>query len=102
MSDQNDTHLIPLANYRIIGLSGKIGSGKTTLSTYLQNKFNDLEPQSFAENLRKMTAIFIGRPIEQLRSTTDKETMTIMGKTVVSYRNLVQRLVVLFILMRGF
>ena len=72
----------PLAQYKIIGISGKIGSGKTTFSTYLQNLFKDIQPRSFAENLRRIVSVFINRPVDQLRSSTDKETMTCMGKTV--------------------
>lgn len=71
-----------LSEYRIIGLSGKIGAGKTTFSNYLQTKYEGLEPHSFAENIRQMMAIFINRPVDRLRSATDKETMTCMGKTV--------------------
>lgn len=71
-----------LGHYRIIGLSGKIGSGKTTFSNYLRTVFPDLEPHSFADNLRQVVSILIDRPVDQLRSATDKETMTCMGKTV--------------------
>ncbi len=72
----------PLARYRIIGLSGKIGAGKTTFSNYLQSLYEGLEPRSFAENIRQMMSIFINRPVDKLRSASDKETMTCMGKTV--------------------
>lgn len=73
---------MPIARYRIIGLSGKLGSGKTTFAKYLQRMFETTERRSFAENLRRMTSIFLNIPIEKLRSPEDKETMTCMEKTV--------------------
>lgn len=72
----------PLTSYRIIGISGKIGAGKTTLSSYIQYRIKTLEPRSFAENLRKMVSILINRPVDNLRTIDDKEKMTCMGKTV--------------------
>lgn len=71
-----------LTEVPIIGLSGKIGSGKTTFSNYLRNLQYDLEPRSFAEILRQMTAIFINRPVDKLRSIEDKNSDTCMDQTV--------------------
>lgn len=71
-----------LSNCKIIGISGKIGSGKTTLSNYLKEQYPNLESRSFAENLRHIVSILINRPVDKLRSTEDKEIMTCMGKTV--------------------
>lgn len=48
-----------LSTYKIIGISGKIGSGKTTLSNYLKEKYPNLQSRSFAENLRHIVSILI-------------------------------------------
>ena len=77
-----DATTMPIAQCRIIGLSGKIGSGKTTFARYIQLMFDTIERHSFAENLRRMTSIFLNIPVERLRSPEDKETMTSMEKTV--------------------
>lgn len=58
--------------FNLIGISGKIGSGKTTLSTYLMEKFPSLVRMSFAENLRKVVSVLTNIPIDQTRSTKDK------------------------------
>ena len=71
-----------LADVPIIGISGKLGSGKTKLALYLRSLYEVLEPRSFAEILRQMTALFINRPIERLRSLDDKNTETCMDMTV--------------------
>lgn len=63
---------------QIIGISGKIGSGKTTLSKYIQSSVilsgceYLYERKSFAENVRQVTSILTGINIENLRSDTDK------------------------------
>jgi hypothetical protein len=72
---------------RLIGISGKIGSGKTTLATYLQQRVADqqhargddsnnnaipLKKVSFAENLRRMVALMLNIDVEQTRSAEDK------------------------------
>lgn len=69
--------------FQLIGISGKIGSGKTTLSQYLQNYYPRLQKVSFAENLRKVVSILTGIPIEKTRSAKDKEVyLSEWGKTV--------------------
>ena len=57
---------------KIIGISGKIGSGKTTLSKYIRDLYPIYQVKSFAENVRKTTSILTGIDIEEMRSDTDK------------------------------
>lgn len=58
---------------RLIGISGKIGAGKTTLANHLCNRYPfTLKRVSFAENLRRMVAILIHIDVEKTRSTHDK------------------------------
>lgn len=57
---------------RLIGISGKIGSGKTSLANYLCKKYQSLMKVSFAENLRRMVAILVNIDVEQTRSASDK------------------------------
>jgi len=63
---------------RLIGLSGKIGAGKTTLANYMCQRFGGgddegrLKKVSFAENLRRMVALWVGIDIERTRSAEDK------------------------------
>lgn len=63
---------------QIVCISGKIGSGKTTLSKYIQSSVNlsegkyPYERKSFAENVRQVTSILTGIGVEDLRSDVDK------------------------------
>lgn len=61
-----------LKKYRLIGISGKIGSGKTTLSQYLQTKYPDLKKRSFAERVREVLSIVANIPVEKTRTSEDK------------------------------
>jgi len=60
---------------RLIGISGKIGTGKTTLANYLCKRYPSLTRVSFAENLRRMIAILVNVDIEKTRSANDKAVM---------------------------
>lgn len=57
-------------DYKLIGISGKIGSGKTTLAFNLRGLY---EKRSFAENVRKVVNIATGIPVENMRSGDDKD-----------------------------
>lgn len=74
--------MMRLTEVPIIGFSGKIGSGKTTFVSYLRSLSQELEPRSFAEILRQMTALLINRPVDRLRTTDDKNTVTCLDMTV--------------------
>jgi len=63
----------PLDDVRLIGLSGHIGSGKTTLARYLTERYPDVERHAFAENLRVVLAVLTGVPVKRTRSADDKE-----------------------------
>ena len=65
----------------LIGISGKIGSGKTTFSMYLQKELSDQSSasgdraftiKSFAENVRRTVEILTGIPINKMRTPEDK------------------------------
>jgi hypothetical protein len=74
---------------RLIGISGKIGAGKTTLAHYIQQQaavlsvltpdntvgdeqHRELKKVSFAENLRLIVSIMTGVDVEKTRSESDK------------------------------
>ena len=67
----------PLPRYQgkeifLIGISGKISSGKTTLAREILKRHPNFQTASFAENLRRMVSILIGIPVEKTRSIVDK------------------------------
>jgi len=49
---------------KVFGISGKIGSGKTTLADYLETK-NDFKQFTFAKNIKKVTAIITDTSMEK-------------------------------------
>ena len=57
---------------KIIGISGKIGSGKTTLQKALMEKYHWYQKKSFAENVRKNVNLITGIDIENMRTTEQK------------------------------
>jgi len=59
---------------KIIGISGKIGSGKSTLSKIIQKKLSKVEYQewNFADNLKKIVAILLGYTYEEIITTDVK------------------------------
>ena len=61
-----------ITDYNLIGISGKIGSGKSTLALFLNILRPEYKRNSFAENVRKVTSISTGIPIENMRSSDDK------------------------------
>ena len=60
---------------RLIGISGKLGSGKSSLAAHLLqcSRDPDVERQSFAERLRQVLSLMTNIPVEQTRSTEQKE-----------------------------
>jgi hypothetical protein len=59
---------------RIIGLSGKFGSGKTTFCSHFLSAHPIYTKESFAENLRKVVALMINRDVEFIRTAEGKNT----------------------------
>lgn len=62
-----------LDNIRLIGISGKLGSGKTSFSRYMRQYLVKHEAKSYAEKLREMVSLATNIPIEKTRSLEDKE-----------------------------
>jgi pantothenate kinase-related protein Tda10 len=57
---------------RVIGISGKIGSGKTTLRNALTAEFPEYSCVSFAENVRRNVSLLTGIHVENMRTTEQK------------------------------
>lgn len=66
-----------LDQVRLIGISGKIGSGKTTLARYLMQRYEGMTRESFAENLRAVLAILTGVQPSETRSSEQKERLLV-------------------------
>jgi hypothetical protein len=62
----------PLQRYRLIGISGKIGSGKTSLARDLQSRQPSLEKHSFADKLRDVLCCVSGIAPSETRSAEQK------------------------------
>lgn len=64
-------------SYRLIGISGKLGAGKSSLAEYLANKSSaqaePLERHSFADRLREVCSLMTNIPVDQTRTTAQKE-----------------------------
>jgi len=66
----------------IVGLSGKKGSGKSTVAEYLKSRIEGAVVISFADPLKKMTSDLFGVPMKQLIGSEDeKNLMTQSGMT---------------------
>lgn len=57
---------------RLVGISGKVGSGKTTLARLLCKRHPQFEQRSFAEKLRQALSLLTGVPAKKTRSVDDK------------------------------
>lgn len=62
----------PLSEIRLIGISGKLGSGKTSLAVYLQTLDPRIQKHSFAEKLREVLQVMTGVTPSETRSTDQK------------------------------
>ena len=57
----------------IIGISGKLGSGKDTFASILVEELNyNVEIKKFADNLKQIVSILSGRPLEDMYSVEGK------------------------------
>jgi hypothetical protein len=65
----------PLRDIKLIGLSGKLGSGKTSLAIYLQTLDPRLERHSFAEKLRDVLETLTGLEPARTRSSAQKNSV---------------------------
>lgn len=65
-----DTRVLP----RIIGISGKFGSGKSTFCSYFLSKHKEYTKESFAESLRMIVAILTNQDIALTRTAEGKKT----------------------------
>lgn len=57
---------------RLIGISGKMGSGKSLISNIISKNFTNFEQKSFAENIRKIMYIISGVRIDNTRTIKHK------------------------------
>lgn len=62
-------------SYRLIGISGKLGAGKSSLAAHLLkcSVHTDMERHSFADRLREVLSQMTNIPVEQTRTTEQKE-----------------------------
>ena len=51
-------------NKDLIGISGKAGSGKNTVASFLQDIDKSFEQKAFAAKLKKIASILTGEPIQ--------------------------------------
>lgn len=72
----------------IIGLSGKKGSGKTTVAEYLKKNIEESHVVAFADPLKEMVSKLFGVPMFQLNGTQERK--NIMGPTGRTGRELMQ------------
>lgn len=58
----------------LIAITGKAGSGKDTIATYIENKYANCYVEAFATPLKQACAAAFGIPIENFQDTFLKET----------------------------
>lgn len=68
------TNLPITSGVKLIGLHGKAGSGKDTVSDFLIGTYKDMYPESFAGPLKKGLAEIFGIPFECFENRELKET----------------------------
>jgi hypothetical protein len=56
----------------LIGISGKIGSGKSTLSELFLQRWPEFKRASFAEALRQVLGILLDMPVSEMRTQQQK------------------------------
>jgi len=82
----------------VIGLSGKIGTGKSTLAGMLQERFPGAVQESFADQIKTEAAQAFGFDLELTRSELGKKTLIkldpgqtwLTGRRVATVRELLQ------------
>ena len=74
---------------KIIGISGKIGSGKDTIGEYLREKYG-FKIESFALNVRKVCSILTGIPLEILLTREAKGIIVKFGDKSLTVGELLQ------------
>ena len=74
---------------KIIGISGKIGSGKDTIGEYLKEKY-DFKIESFALNVRKVCSILTGIPLQILLTREAKGIRVKFGNKSLTVGELLQ------------
>lgn len=78
--DMDSIDMAPLAKItkaciQLIGISGKAGSGKDVVASYLRNSYQDTYIYPFASQLKLASSILFGIPIEHFQERALKETI---------------------------
>jgi hypothetical protein len=76
---------------KIIGISGKLGSGKDTVGLMINSIMPQYKLFSFADNVKKITSIITSTPIELQYSRAGKKTVINSSKnlTISNYQQLI-------------
>lgn len=71
--------IIPLSSLQLIGISGHAGVGKDTVAQYIQEKYENVYGEAFADPLKEACAAAFGLPIECFHDREVKEQESIWG-----------------------